>query len=837
MDFNHYKTTMSRIFLSSFSIFLPIITVAQVVINEYSASNLSTFKDNNNAYEDWVEIYNTGTSIYDISDHYLSDRGGELKWKFPFGTTIPANGFLRIWLSGRDENVGLHYHSSFKLTQTGSDKYVLLFDENKNIIDQVEMVITQLGHSYGRTTDGDTTMSVFTSPTPNSSNNLSTPYEGYAALPVASRTAGFYMGAIDVSYTNNESNSELHYTLDGTEPTALSAIYTAPVNINQTSVLKIKAISNDPQILSSFMDINTYFIDSTYSLVVVSVTADSLEPLLNGDKSHFPHGSFEYFDVNGIRTSWGYGEFNSHGQDSWVHDQRSIDYVSRDEMGYDYAVHEKVFDISDRDEFQRLILRCEGDDNYPGIDSSAHIRDMFVQTVAIRAGAHLDVRKASRCIMYVNGKYWGVYSLREKVDDPDYTKYYYKQDKYNIQFIMTWGQTWIEYGGQPAMDDWQELYDFIHSNDMANDSAYSYVTTQMDVQSLVDYVLVNSFVVCSDWLNWNTAWWRGLNPDGTHKRWAYILWDNDATFGHYFNYTGIPNTTPQVEPCYQDNLSAPWPDVNGHILTLNKLRDNADFEQFYISRYIDLLNTGFSCDYLLPLYDSLAQVIRPEMKEHIQHWGGSLQEWENNVTKLRTFIEDRCAYVDDGLNTCYNLNGPYPVVFNVEPADVGEIKVNSLDLSKYPWEGDYFGNIDIKFSYTLTDTAYKFKEWKVNKHPVMPVAWAKNAFLRIGESDSVTAVFELKNPTVGIEEPTAMTNVYAYPNPFSKNTVVHFNAITDGSYAVVMYDLMGAEVNRSAFTTEKFVVVQRNDLSEGVYLYTVVDEYNGIVGKGKLLVQ
>ena len=49
-------------------------------------------------------------------------------------------------------------------------------------------------------------------------------------------------------------------------------------------------------------------------------------------------------------------------------------------------------------------------------------------------------------------------------------------------------------------------------------------------------------VVCADWLNWNTGWWRGLDPNGDKKKVRYTLWDMDNTFGHGTNYTGIPTT-------------------------------------------------------------------------------------------------------------------------------------------------------------------------------------------------------------------------------------------------------------------------------------------------------
>jgi len=80
--------------------------------------------------------------------------------------------------------------------------------------------------------------------------------------------------------------------------------------------------------------------------------------------------------------------------------------------------------------------------------------------------------------------------------------------------------------------------------------------TEIDVTSLVDYILINSFVVCTDWINWNTSWWRGLDPSGSHLKWGYVLWDEDATFNHYINYTGVPNENPDADPCYPEGITA-----------------------------------------------------------------------------------------------------------------------------------------------------------------------------------------------------------------------------------------------------------------------------------------
>jgi len=167
----------------------------------------------------------------------------------------------------------------------------------------------------------------------------------------------------------------------------------------------------------------------------------------------------------------------------------------------------------------------------------------------------LDLRAVERVILFLNGNYWGVYGMRERAVDHDYTAEYYDQDKYNIQYLSTWGITEIEYGGRKAKADWENLRDFILENDMSNEGNYQIAEDSLNMVSLIDYFIINLNVVASDWLNFNTAWWRGLNKDGDHKKWGYILWDLDATFDYYINYTDIPNTKPDAKPCDLEEIS------------------------------------------------------------------------------------------------------------------------------------------------------------------------------------------------------------------------------------------------------------------------------------------
>ena len=191
------------------------------------------------------------------------------------------------------------------------------------------------------------------------------------------------------------------------------------------------------------------------------------------------------------------------------------------------------------------IFKAAANDNYPYL-GGAHVRDAYVQTLSALAYLHLDERTSESCILYINGQYWGVYEYREKVDDSDFTNRYHDQGRYDIDFLKTWGGTWEEYGDG---DDWYDLVDFITGNDMTVDANYQQAISELNEMSLIDYFILNSYVVCADWLNWNTAWWRGRNPDGDGRRWRYALRDMDNTFGHGANYTGLPDTGSEADPC------------------------------------------------------------------------------------------------------------------------------------------------------------------------------------------------------------------------------------------------------------------------------------------------
>ena len=685
---------------------------AQIVINEFSCSNYSLNIAGDN--EDFVELFNQTANAVDIGGWYLSDNIDiPTKFEIPAGTIVPPNGFIMVMCSGEAQAGNLYaggfLNTNFRIHQC-KEESVVLTDNTGTIVEShtygSDISTNQEDHSWARDADGVGDWRVCTAPTPNASNAgaVASMFEGYAPMPVMGEAPGYHANAMSLDISG-PAGMEIYYTLDGYKPSATSLPYAAPIGLMATTVVRALVVDPTGTLAPSFTETNTYFFgDDAHTIRVVSVSGAGLEDgAWNGDEPMH----IEFFHEDGSFWVEAEGDSNEHGNDSNAYPQKGFDYITRDQMGYDDVVDAELFHLADRGKFQRLIFKAAANDNYP-YSGGAHIRDAYVQTLSQLADLHLDERTNESCILYINGQYWGVYEYREKVDDSDFTKKYYDQTRYDIDFLKTWGGTWEEYGDGA---DWYDLVDFITTNDMTADVNYQQAVSELNEMSLIDYFILNSYVVCADWLNWNTAWWRGRNPDGDGRRWRYALWDMDNTFGHGANYTGIPDTGSEADPCDPENMG----DVGGqgHIPVLNALMDNDTFWATYINRWADLGNTHFTCANMHAVLDSMIAVIEPEMPRQIDRWEGNLAEWEAAVQEVHDFIDERCnETVLSGMEDCYDVES---VSLTLLIDGCGEVELNTVDIdpSMVPFEAWYFSGVPISFEAEEECTGAEFLYWEV----------------------------------------------------------------------------------------------------------------------------
>ncbi len=150
-----------------------------LVINEFMASNATFIQDPCGDYDDWIEIYNYGTSAVDIGGMYLTDDAcNSTKWQVPDDnsseTTIAPHDYLLIWAD--DETYQGTLHASFKLSAGGGEDVALFDADGNSLIDSIVSFGPQDGdNSYGRFPNGSGPWKTFfhdtnTPPTPWGSN-------------------------------------------------------------------------------------------------------------------------------------------------------------------------------------------------------------------------------------------------------------------------------------------------------------------------------------------------------------------------------------------------------------------------------------------------------------------------------------------------------------------------------------------------------------------------------------------------------------------------------------------------------------------------------------------
>lgn len=765
---------------------------SQVVINEYSCANKSIIADDFGEFEDWIELHNPTATAIDISGFFLSDKASNpTKWQIPAGTVINANGYRLFYASGRDVTTGFALHTNFKLTQTQNEK-IIFANQGGIIIDSLSSLPTRVNHSRGRTPNGGATWQIFSTPSPALANGGG--FDDYVAKPSLSVQAGFYTAAQTVSMACTTPGATIRYTIDGSEPSATSTLYAGPINISVSTAIKARAFPAAPNLLAGFTETNSYLFNISHNLPVISLVSNEYATLFSGGGWGEITSNVEYFTATGALQFEAYGESDPHGNDSWAYPQKGVDFVVRDQYGYNNEIDYQIFPSTPRTKFQRFMLKAGASDNYPftgGSGGGCHLRDAFIQSLAEVADMKVDLRRNDHCAVYINGQYWGLYEIREKMNDPDYTEYYWNQEEADLDLLSFWGGLNVRFG---SPDDWNDLYATIMSTDLSVPANYSNITTRLDVASVIDYIIINTWSVNSDWINWNSMWWRGR---GTPEvKWKYSLWDMDNTFNLGQNFSGWPTTGFNADPCaLDDNFQNAGPN-EGHLDIFNRLMANEDFKARFVNRYAEMINTFLGCEYALAHFDSIVAHITPEMTQQIARWGGSIAEWQSHLTFMRNQIIGRCEYIEqNGVINCYEVDGPHELTFNVAPAGSGTIRFNELQIPNYPWSGSYFGGVEGEIEASPI-AAYEFWYWEVfNSDLTVDSTVALNSFI-IESADSIVAHFRI----IQTHEITFLVE------PIGSGSI-SINGITPASYPFTAIYNEDAPISLSATPAQYFEFV------------------------------
>jgi len=606
-------------------------------------------------------------------------------------------------------------HTSFSLAPEGETLFI--FDEDYTIIDEKTVSLLQPNHTHARIPDG-ASWCVTTTPSPASSNNAGICNIGYATQPIFMPEGGFFDGSQSIYLLATEPNTFITYTIDGAEPSATSTLYTAAITLDTTVVLRARTFSNDA-LLASNTATSTYFINETNTLPVVALT---IEPY---DLWDWNNGLY----VSGPNADWGFPFYNSNFWYNWER-KAHMEYFDKERNfgfeldagvkihgGWSRAYPQKSFRILTRDEYgtSKINYQLFYDKNITSIDAlnirnagidwnGAHMRDMLMQKVAINT--HMDIQNGRHCLMFLNGQYFGVFDVRERIDVDFIVENHPQLDREKIDIVKMNGIPMVG-----TANDFNAMVSFITSNDMSIPSNYEIASNWLDIENFCDYMMAEIYYINGDWLGGgvnNIKYWRTNEPAG---KWRYILWDTDfgLGFANYANYD------------FLSVILNPW-GYNPHSDMLNSLVANTQFKNYFVNRYADLINTIFDAEHFMQLANDLRDTIYTEMPRHFDKWGipntnpygwGSsldVPSWTNNYQGMLNFIAERPTYSRNHIQSNFNLWGQVDVTLNVVPAEAGHIQISTIIPDEYPWEGVYFNGAPVKMT-AIANPGFTFEHW------------------------------------------------------------------------------------------------------------------------------
>lgn len=683
-------------------------SLPKLFINEFMAANTkSTLSPVYHDYADWLEVYNGGFTTVDLSGMYLTDDPGNAKkWQIPGGTILFPGKLALFWADNRDSSL----HTNFKLAKEGG--YIGLC-ANDAVIDQVVYGPQKSDYSCGRFPDAGSNWYFYATPSPGLPN-ANSGYLGQARNPEFSKSGGFYHGAQSIVISAESADAVIYYTRDGSLPTMRSAIYSTPILLDSTTVLRAQVVR--PGYLNSMVITHTYFINETTTLPVVSIATDPANLWddmigiyvigkngVTGYCSSAPRNwnqpwerpiSLEMFEADetpGFKLDAG---MQIGGGCTRLYAQKPLAIYARDEYGT-AKIHYKIFPDKPIDTFNNILLRNNGQDWWRGM-----FRDGLMHTL-VKHHMDIDWLAYKPAILFLNGAYWGIHDIREKHNE-HYLAANYGIDPDEIDILN--GNASVDQGSANLYTD---MIRFVETHDMSLPANYSWIKTQIDMHEYLDYNIAEIYFANIDWPGGNIEYWR---PWGEGHRWRWILFDTDLGFGAHqqgqFDSNTLENATSEKGTYY---ANPPW-----STLLLRKLLQNAEFRNEFIQRFAGHLNTTFKPQRVLHIIDSLKAGIEPELPRHVKKWPQSTSfngGWSYHINIMRGFAEKRPAQVLNHIIKKFGLTGTAQLTVQNPTPDGGMILLNGIKLESTDFNGLYFKGIPIPCQ-ARAYPGYRFAGWQ-----------------------------------------------------------------------------------------------------------------------------
>lgn len=313
--------------------------------------------------------------------------------------------------------------------------------------------------------------------------------------------------------------------------------------------------------------------------------------------------SVHYFENNDLKLQQNVG-VRIRGKSSRWSPQKSFKIYAREEYGRSKLPN--VFFEDGPNVLKRINIRGHHND---------FIRSMMTDHLAMNAvkGLDIDAPNSKQAILFLNGEYWGIYTLQDSMDD-HYPETYYGVDDDNVELLDGTESTSLSY---------HEIIAYVRDHPALDDENLEWIRERVDLDALLVYNAVQIYMANWDWPQKNMKAWTSPIEG---ERLRYFFFDCDACFNE-FRHESLGRFYPELNP-------------NEHSIFLSTLLRNPQIREQFGQLMMNLVSDPLSSSTLLGMIDETEAQIVPHIEEHIARWSypQNRANWENSVESLRSFV-------------------------------------------------------------------------------------------------------------------------------------------------------------------------------------------------------
>lgn len=232
-----------------------------------------------------------------------------------------------------------------------------------------------------------------------------------------------------------------------------------------------------------------------------------------------------------LSTSCGIRLHGGHGRLAEKNPKHSFRLVFKEQYG-PKTLRYPLYGEDQPSKFDQLVLRCHfgnawqhwGEGNR---EKAQYTRDVWVRRMQRRIGR--TSVNAIYAHLFLNGMYWGIYNISERVDD-QFGKDHLggKKEDIDVVKIEEDGGNHLE-AAEGTLDVWEQMTSAVAKAGSAE--GYAKLDSLLDIDNFIDYMLINQYAGNTDWDHHNWYAIRRHNSDEkTSTGFQFLCWDSEIVF-------------------------------------------------------------------------------------------------------------------------------------------------------------------------------------------------------------------------------------------------------------------------------------------------------------------